>query len=83
MSKEKHVPKVFIDGETADRITALTLRDYRAYLKKELKQWKANPKTDDNPDGYWLHPEDVAGNIRTISALNLIISHYSEVPEMT
>lgn len=83
MSKEKHVPKVFIDGETADRITALTLRDYRAYLKKELKQWKANPKTDDNPDGYWLHPEDVAGNIRTISALDLIISHYSEVPEMT
>jgi len=83
MSKEKHTPKVFIDGETADRITALTLRDYRAYLKKELKQWKANPKTDDNPDGYWLHPEDVAGNIRTISALDLIISHYTEVPEMT
>ena len=83
MSKEKHVPKVFIDGETADRITALTLRDYRAYLKKELKQWKANPKTDDNPNGYWLHPEDVAGNIRTISALDLIISHYTEVPEMT
>ena len=83
MSKEKHIPKIFIDGETADRITALTLRDYRAYLKKELKQWKANPKTDDNPDGYWLHPEDVAGNIRTISALDLIISHYTEVPEMT
>lgn len=83
MGKEKHIPKVFIDGETADRITALTLRDYRAYLKKELKQWKANPKTDDNPDGYWLHPEDVAGNIRTISALDLIISHYTEVPEMT
>ena len=83
MSKEKHIPKVFIDGETANRITALTLRDYRAYLKKELKQWKANPKTDDNPDGYWLHPEDVAGNIRTISALDLIISHYTEVPEMT
>ena len=83
MGKEKHIPKVFIDGETADRITALTLRDYRAYLKKELKQWKANPKTDDNPNGYWLHPEDVAGNIRTISALDLIISHYTEVPEMT
>lgn len=83
MSKEKHIPKVFIDGETADRITALTLRDYRAYLKKELKQWKANPKTDENPNGYWLHPEDVAGNIRAISALDLIISHYTEVPEMT
>jgi hypothetical protein len=83
MSKEKHIPKMYIDGETADRITALTLRDYRAYLKKELARWKKNPKTEDNPDGYWLHPEDVAGNIRTISALDLIISHYTEVPEMT
>ena len=51
MSKSKHIPKLFIDGETADRITALTLRDYRAYLKKELKQWKKNPKTDENPTG--------------------------------
>ena len=83
MNKEKHVPKVFIDGETADRITALTLRDYRAYLKKELKQWKKNPKSDSNPDGYWLHPEDVGLNIQTIAALDLIISHYTEVPEMT
>ena len=83
MSKEKHVPKVFIDGETADRITALTLRDYRAYLKKELAQWKKNPKTEENPDGYWLHPEDVSGNIRRIEALNLIINDYSQVPEMT
>jgi hypothetical protein len=83
MTKEKHVPKVFIDGETADRITAITLRDYRAYLKKELKQWKKNPKTDTNLDGYWLHPEDVALNIRTIEALDLVISHYVEVPEMS
>lgn len=83
MSKEKHVPKVYIDGETADRITALTLRDYRAYLKKELKQWKKNPKSDSNPDGYWLHPEDVGLNIQTIAALDLIISHYTPVPEIT
>jgi hypothetical protein len=68
--------KLWIDSETADRITSLNLKDYRAYLKKELKQWKKNPKTDSNPDGYWLHPEDVAGNIRTIEALDLIISHF-------
>ena len=83
MSKEKHIPKLFIDGDTADRITALTLRDYRAYLKKELAQWKKNPKTEDNPDGIWLHPEDVTGNILRIEALNLIIKDYAEVPEMT
>ena len=76
MSKEKHKPYQWIDGETADRITSLNLKDYRAYLKKELKQWKKNPKTDSNPDGYWLHPEDVAGNIRTIEALDLIIKHF-------
>jgi len=82
MSKEKHIPKLYIDGETADRITSLTLRDYRAYLKKELKQWKKNPKSDSNPDGYWLHPEDVGINLQTIAALDLIISHYAEVPEV-
>jgi hypothetical protein len=76
MSKAKHKPYQWIDGETADRITSLNLKDYRAYLKNELKQWKKNPKTDSNPDGYWLHPEDVAGNIRTIEALDLIISHF-------
>ena len=81
MSKEKHIPKLFIDGETADRITALTLRDYRAYLKKELKQWKKNPKTDSNPDGYWMHDEDVGINMRTIAALDLIISHFPETSD--
>ena len=68
-----------IDSEIADRITALNLKDYRAYLKKELAQWKKNPKTEDNPDGYWMHPEDVSGNIRRIEALNLIIRDFSTV----
>lgn len=81
MSKEKHKPYQWIDGETADRITALNLKDYRNYLKKELKEWKKNPKTDSNPNGYWLHPEDVAGNIRRIEALDLIIKDFVEVPD--
>jgi hypothetical protein len=71
--------KIQIDGETADRVTALTLHNYRSYLKKELKKWKANPKTEDNPTGYWLHPDDVAGNILRIEALNLIIKDFPEV----
>jgi hypothetical protein len=70
--------KIELDGEAADRITVLNLQDYRAYLKKELAQWKKNPKTDSNPDGYWLHPEDVSGNIRTIEALNLVIKHFGK-----
>jgi hypothetical protein len=76
MSKAKHKPYQWIDGETADRITSLNLKDYRAYLKKELKQWKKNPKSDANPDGHWLHPEDVGLNIQTIAALDLVISHF-------
>jgi hypothetical protein len=81
MTKAKHKPYQWIDGETADRITALNLKDYRAYLKKELKQWKKNPKSDANPSGYWLHPEDVSGNMQTITALDLIISHFPETPD--
>ena len=62
MTKEKHKKYQWIDGETADRITSLNLKDYRANLKSELAKWKKNPKTEDNPDGYWVHPEDVRGN---------------------
>ena len=76
MSKAKHKPYQWIDGETADRITSLNLKDYRAYLKKELKQWKKNPRSDASPNGYWLHPEDVGLNMQTIAALDLVISHF-------
>jgi hypothetical protein len=75
MSKTKQIT---LDGEAADRITVLNLNEYRGYLKKELKNWKKNPKTDSNPNGHWLHPEDVTGNIQAIEALNLIIKHFGE-----
>jgi hypothetical protein len=81
MSKAKHKPYQWIDGETADRITALNLKDYRANLKSELAKWKKNPKSEDNPNGCWMHPEDVTGNIRRIDALNLIIRDFAEVPD--
>jgi len=81
MSKAKHKKYQWIDGETADRIASLNLKDYRANLKSELAKWRKNPKTDDNPKGYWLHPEDVSGNIRRIEALNLIISDFIETSD--
>jgi len=61
--------KIELDGETADRITVLNLKECRSYLKKELKQFKK---------GEYLHPEDVAGNIKTIEALTLIIKYFGE-----
>lgn len=72
------VKKIELDGATADRITVLNLKDYRAYLKKELREWKKNPRTESNPKGYWLHPEDVAINIQVIEALNLVIKQFGE-----
>ena len=75
---KKTARKLELDGEIADGITVLNLINYRAYLKTELNLWKKNPRSDTNPDGYWLHPEDVAGNIKAIEALNLIIKHFGE-----
>jgi hypothetical protein len=72
----KRIGPITLDGETADRITLLNLKEYRSYLTKELAAWRKNPRTEDNPDGVWLHPEDVAGNGVAINSLNLIIKHF-------
>lgn len=61
--------KLEIDSETADRITVLNLKDYRSYLKKELRDYKK---------GSWLHPEDVVINMQVIEALNVVIKQYGE-----
>ena len=65
-----------LDMETANNITRLTLTDYRDYLKSENEQWEANPKDEDNPDGYWLHPEDYARNFKTIKRINKILEDF-------
>ena len=65
-----------IPFEIADGITKANLIDGRNYLQSELDQWNENPKTEDNPDGYWLHPEDVVNNMNLIRAMNLLINYY-------
>lgn len=72
----KRVGPITLDCDAADRITVLTLKDQRSLLRKELRDWKKNPRTDDNPNGYWLHPEDVELNTRVIEALNTVIKHF-------
>ena len=59
--------KLEIDFETADRITVITLKEQRRYLKKELAQFKK---------GEYLHPEDVVNNTRVVQALDLVIKHF-------
>jgi hypothetical protein len=65
-----------IPFEVADAITVTCLKEQRDYLASELKKWKKNPKTDINPDGYWLHPEDVAKNTILIGYMDEIIKYY-------
>ena len=74
----KRIGPITLDGETADRITLLNLKEYKSYLTKELTAWRKNPRTEDNPDGVWLHPEDVTGNTVAINALNLLIKHFGD-----
>ena len=74
----KRVGPITLDGEAADCITVLTLKEQRSYLKKELSDWKKNPRSETNPDGYWLHPEDVAGNTRLVEALNTVIKYFGK-----
>lgn len=70
--------QITLDGDTADRITVLTLKEQRDYLKSELKQWRKNPKTEANPTGYWLHPEDVGKNEIMIHHLDAVIAYFGE-----
>jgi hypothetical protein len=72
----KQVGPIALDGDTADRITLLNLKEHRGYLKKELSDWKKNPRTETNLDGYWLHPEDVANNIELVEAMNKLIKWF-------
>ena len=72
----KRIGPITLDADTADRITVLNLKEYRGYLKKELTEWKKNPRTDTNPGGFWLHPEDVAKNTQVIEALNTVIRQF-------
>jgi hypothetical protein len=65
-----------LDSEAADRITVLTLKEQRAYLKKELAEWRKNPRTDTNLEGVWMHPEDVELNTRMIESLNTVIKYF-------
>jgi hypothetical protein len=65
-----------LDMETANNITRLTLTDYRDYLQSENDRWEANPKDDDNPNGYWLHPEDYARNFKTVKRIDKILNDF-------
>ncbi len=65
----KQIGPLTIDGETADRITELTLKEQRKYLKKELADYKK---------GEYLHPEDVVKNGELIKHMDALIKYFGE-----
>ena len=60
--------KVSIDKEAADEATVLTLKDYKIYLKKELK---------DHKNGGYLHPDDVIHNAIMIEAIVFVLRDFT------
>ena len=65
-----------IDMETANNITRLNLTEYRDMMQSDLDQWNANPKDEDNPDGYWMHPEDVVHAMKQIKRINKVLNDF-------
>jgi hypothetical protein len=72
-----HIPSKWVRiNKHGHRFIFNNLIDARNYLQSELDQWEANPKDETNPDGYWLHPEDLVINMKLIKAMDLIIGYY-------
>jgi hypothetical protein len=63
-------PQLSIDYDTANRITLLSLKDWRKYLKQENKDLK---KKFPLPDHL---AQDFANNTKYIQALDIVIGAY-------
>ena len=59
---------ITLDGETSDRIAALTLSEHRNLMLEQLER-------ED------LHDEDRSKYSRLVKAIDILITEYFEVPE--
>lgn len=59
--------QINIDGEIADGITVLNLKEHRDYLAKELEGYE---------NGQWLHPDDVVMSKQTVSAIGAVLEYF-------
>jgi hypothetical protein len=57
-----------IPFEVADGITLACLKNHHKYLKEETKAHLEK--------GQWLHPDDLANNIKFIHAMELLIPYF-------
>ena len=66
-----------IDWETAQNITRLTLTDYRDSMQEELDKWNDNPHDEyENPNGYWMHADDVVHAGKQIKRINKVLHDF-------
>ena len=72
---ENEAPHEAEAGEITPQKTELS---FFAKLSQELSDWKKNPRSETNPDGYWLHPEDVEINTRLVEAMNTVIKYFGK-----
>ena len=68
--------KIELEAEIADRIALIVLREHRNILQKQLTSWQKNPRSETNPTGYWLHPDDAVNNMQLVASLDLIIQYF-------
>ena len=57
-----------IDYETANRITAATLKDYLDNIQQEL---------DEHAKGKWLHPDDVKSSLRRVEIITELLKDFT------
>ena len=65
--QEKQMKKIELDGETADRITVLNLKEYLSGVNKKLEE---------HYKGAYMHPDDLRHNRMIIPALEMVIHDF-------
>ena len=61
---------VYLDYETADKVTVMRLKDYLDTLETTLRNHRENSG--------WLHPDDIPHTERTIDAIKIVLRDFGE-----
>lgn len=72
----KSIDGIKIPTDLATQITLATLTEDRDFIKKLLDEWQKNPKSEYNPNGIWMHPDDVVNNYQIVGYLDQLIKYY-------
>ena len=79
--KKQTPTSIQIPEDIAVGITIATLQKDLVYTQAALSDWRANPKTKNNPDGVWMHHDDVVENITIVDSICNVLSYYGAINE--